>query len=171
MRFLLLLAFIFAGPAAAGDVEVELRGGGWAKICGAANANGRVCYTARDFFAPDTDKPTLAFAVYDTEGKSRQIMRFLLPVGLLMDRGFDVSVDGRALTHGRFKICFANGCYADAKLSVEFRQRLLQDEFMQLSVTNQAGKMVMFQLPLDGFATAFKGAGITREKTFQQPQQ
>jgi invasion protein IalB len=82
----------------------------WTKVCGKDQAaNAEICYTTRDFVS-DQGQPVLAVAVYDVKAQQPQrIVRFLMPLGLLLQPGIRFSVDNGQATAGRYAICFPNG--------------------------------------------------------------
>lgn len=105
-----------AAPAAPGtvvQVKPEPSQADWTKVCGKDQAaNTEICYTTRDFVS-DQGQPVLAVAVYDAKGpQAQKIVRFLVPLGLLIQPGVRFAVDQGQATPGRFAVCFPNGCFA-----------------------------------------------------------
>src|SRR3954451_4715864 len=85
----------------------------WTKICGKdPNTNVEICYTTRDFVS-DQGQPVLAVAVYDVKGDPNKIVRFLMPLGLLLQPGIRYAADSGASQAGKYAICFPNGCFAE----------------------------------------------------------
>ncbi len=87
-----------AGQPAApqGPMKVDLipTQDNWTKVCGHDQAaNKDICYTTRDFGAQKEQPPVLALAVYDVKGEDVKMVRFLMPVGLMLRPGFRFSVD------------------------------------------------------------------------------
>src|SRR3974390_353685 len=73
----------------------------WTKVCGKDQAaNKEVCYTTRDFGTQADQPPVLAIAVYDVKGDDTKIVRFLMPIGLMLRPGFRFSVDKNAPIEG-----------------------------------------------------------------------
>src|SRR6476469_4550910 len=87
----------------------------WVKVCGKDQGSGReICYTTRDFVS-DQGQPVLAVAVYDIKGaQAQKIVRFLMPLGLLLSPGIRFAVDQGAAISGKYAICFPNGCFAES---------------------------------------------------------
>ncbi|WP_046865219.1 invasion associated locus B family protein [Microvirga massiliensis] len=133
----------------------------WTKVCGKDQAaNAEICYTTRDFVS-DQGQPVLAVAVYDVKAQQPQrIVRFLMPLGLLLQPGIRFSVDNGQATAGRYAICFPNGCFAEANVPNDFVNSLKRGANINISVQNQAGREVTFAVPLVGFAKAFDGPPI-----------
>jgi invasion protein IalB len=132
----------------------------WTKVCGRDPGNQKeICYTTRDFVS-DQGQPVLAVAVYDVKGDNTRIVRFLLPIGLLLQPGIRFGVDQAQPIAGRFQICFPNGCFAEANINDAQLNSFKRGTTVNVSVQNQAARELTFQVPLAGFAKAFDGAPI-----------
>jgi invasion protein IalB len=154
-----------AGQPAApqGPLKVDLipTQADWTKVCGHDNAaNKDICYTTRDFGAQKDQAPVLALAVYDVKGEDVRIVRFLMPVGLMLRPGFRFSIDKGPVTEGAFEICFPNGCFAEAKVKKDVIDAARKGTGMTVVVKNQANAEVVFNLPLAGFGKAFDGPAV-----------
>ncbi len=132
----------------------------WTKVCGKDQAaNKEICYTTRDFVS-DQDQPVLAVAVYDVKGDANKIVRFLMPLGLLLQPGIRFGVDNAQPTGGRYAICFPNGCFAEAQIKDDFINQMKKGTNLNVSVQNQGGREATFQIPLADFSKGFDGAPI-----------
>lgn len=160
-----------AGPTVV-QVKPEPSQTDWTKVCGKDQAAGfEICYTTRDFVS-DQGQPVLAVAIYDAKGpQSQKIVRFLMPLGLLLQPGIRFAVDQGQATPGRYAICFPNGCFAEAGgLKDDFIAAMKKGTTLNVSVQNQAQREVTFAVPLAGFGKAFDGAPID-PKVLQEQQQ
>ncbi|MCX7315308.1 MAG: invasion associated locus B family protein, partial [Hyphomicrobiales bacterium] len=106
-----------AAPAAPAPTIVQLKPEpsqqDWLKVCGEDQvAKKKVCYTTRDFVS-DQDQPVVAVAVYDVQGEPQKVVRFLMPLGLLMQPGIRFAADQGQGIPGKYAICFPNGCFAE----------------------------------------------------------
>jgi invasion protein IalB len=133
----------------------------WTKVCGKdQGTNAEICYTTRDFVS-DQGQPVLAVALYDVKGQqSQKIVRFLMPLGLLLQPGIRFTVDQGQPTPGRYAVCFPNGCFAEAQVKDDFIAALKKGTNLNVSVQNQAGREVTFAVPAAGFGKAFDGPPI-----------
>jgi invasion protein IalB len=132
----------------------------WTKVCGKDQAaNKEICYTTRDFVS-DQGQPVLAVAIYDVKGDANKIVRFLMPLGLLLQPGIRFGVDNAQPTPGRYAICFPNGCFAEAQVKDDFINAMKKGTNLNVSVQNQAAREVSFSIPLSDFAKGFDGAPI-----------
>ncbi len=149
----------------------------WTKVCGRDPGNNReICYTTRDFVS-DQGQAVLAVAVYDVRGDANRIVRFLLPIGLLLQPGSRFAVDQAQPISARFQICFPNGCFAETTVNEAQFNQLRRGNTLNISVQNQAAREVTFQVPMAGFARAFDGPAIDpadlerRQRELQQQMQ
>lgn len=134
----------------------------WTKVCGKdPSNNAEICYTTRDFVS-EQGQPVLATAVYDVKGPQNQkIVRFLMPLGLLLKPGIRFAVDQASPVSGTYTMCFPNGCFAEAMgLKDDFINAMKKGTNINVSVQNQVGREVTFQVPLADFGKAFDGAPI-----------
>ncbi len=130
----------------------------WTKVCGKDQAaNKEICYTTRDFSAQADQPPVLALAVYDIKGDDTRIVRFLMPVGLMLRPGFRFTVDKGSEQEGGFEICFPNGCFAEAKVKGTVLAELKKGTAINVTVKNQVNNAITFAVPLEGFGKAFDG--------------
>ena len=134
----------------------------WTKVCGKdQGTNAEICYTTRDFVS-DQGQPVLAVALYDVKGgqQPQKVVRFLMPLGLLLQPGIRFTVDQGQATPGRYAVCFPNGCFAEAQVKDDFIAALKKGANLNVSVQNQGGREVTFAVPVAGFAKAFDGPAI-----------
>jgi invasion protein IalB len=132
-------------------------------VCGKDQANpAEVCVITRDFVS-DQGQPVLAVAVYDNkspQAQQQKIVRFLLPLGLLLQTGIRFAVDQGQPTEGRYAVCLPNGCFAEAAVSADFIAQMKKGEKLNVSVQNPAAKVVTFAVPAAGFGKAFDGPAV-----------
>ncbi len=143
----------------------------WTKVCGKDQAaNKEICYTTRDFVS-DQGQPVLAVAIYDVKGDANKIVRFLMPLGLLLQPGIRFGVDTAQPTGGRYAICFPNGCFAEAQVKDDFINAMKKGTNLNVSVQNQGGRELTFTIPLADFAKGFDGAAIDPKVLEEQQKQ
>ncbi|TNC08408.1 invasion associated locus B family protein [Methylobacterium terricola] len=144
------------------QVKAEPSQADWTKVCGKDQGSGNeVCYTTRDFVS-DQGQAVLAVAVYDMKGpQGTKVVRFLMPLGLLLQPGIRFTVDNGQPTPGRYAVCFPNGCFAEAPgLKDDVVAAMKKGTTLNVSVQNQMQREVTFAVPLAGFGKAFDGAPI-----------
>jgi invasion protein IalB len=144
------------------QVKAEPSQTDWTKVCGKDPANNtEICYTTRDFVS-DQGQPVLAAAVYDVKGQQNaKVVRFLMPLGLLLKPGIRFAVDQSTPLAGTYTVCFPNGCFAETVgLKDDVVNAMKKGTTINVSVQNQVGREVTFAVPLAGFGKAFDGAPI-----------
>lgn len=149
-----------SGPTVV-QVKAEPSQPDWTKVCGKdQNTNTEICYTTRDFVS-DQGQPVLALAVYDIKSQQPQkVVRFVMPLGLLLQPGLRFAVDQGQATAGRYVMCLPNGCFAEAQVKDDFIASLKKGANLNVSVQNQMGREITFAVPAAGFAKAFDGPPI-----------
>ena len=151
-------------PAAAASNIVTLKADSsqadWLKACGKDEVqNKKICYTTRDFVA-ENNQPLLAAAIYDVVGDPKKFVRFLLPLGFMIQPGIRFSIDNGQPVGGKFSMCLPNGCFAEAESNVTFIDQMKKGKTIKLQVINQVGQEVALIVPLDGFGKAFDGPEV-----------
>jgi invasion protein IalB len=149
-----------AGPTIV-QVKAEPSQPEWTKVCGTdQNTKTEICYTTRDFVS-DQGQPVLALAVYDVKGQQPQkVVRFVMPLGLLLQPGLRFAIDQGQPTAGRYVMCLPNGCFAEAQVKDDFIASLKKGANLNVSVQNQMGRELTFAVPAAGFGKAFDGPPI-----------
>jgi invasion protein IalB len=149
-----------SGPTVV-QVKAEPSQPEWTKVCGKdQNTGTEICYTTRDFVS-DQGQPVLALAVYDIKGQQPQkVVRFVMPLGLLLQPGLRFTVDQGQAVAGRYVMCLPNGCFAEAQVKDDFIASLKKGANLNVSVQNQVGREITFAVPAAGFGKAFDGAPI-----------
>jgi invasion protein IalB len=147
------------------NVKSEPSQADWTKVCGKDGGSGTdICYTTRDFVS-DQGQPVLAVAVYEMKNPQTKqevrVVRYLLPLGLLLQPGIRFTVDGQQPTTGKFAVCFPNGCFAEAGgLGPEVIAAMKKGTTLNVSVQNQTQREVTFAVPMVGFGKAFDGPAM-----------
>ena len=149
-----------AGPTVV-QVKAEPSQPEWTKVCGTdQNTKTEICYTTRDFVS-DQGQPVLALAVYDVKGQQPQkVVRFVMPLGLLLQPGLRFTVDQGQAVAGRYVMCLPNGCFAEAQVKDDFIASLKKGANLNVSVQNQMGREITFAVPAAGFGKSFDGPPI-----------
>ena len=153
-----------AGPTVV-QVKAEPSQPDWTKVCGKDPANNsEICYTTRDFVS-DQGQPVMAVAVYESKGAQpgqvQRVVRFLLPLGLMLQPGIRFAVDQGQPIPGRYALCFPNGCFAEAVgLKDEVVAQMKKGTSLNVSVQNPTAREVTFAVPLAGFGKAIDGPAI-----------
>lgn len=153
------------------QVKPEPSQADWLKVCGEDPGNKKkICYTTRDFVS-DQGQPVLAVAVYDVAGDQNRIVRFLMPLGLLLQPGIRFAIDAGQGQGGKYAVCFPNGCFAEGAVGQATIDQMRKGNTLKVSVQNQFTREVTFEVPLTGFGKAFDGAPIDPKVLEEQQRQ
>ena len=149
-----------SGPAPI-HLKLEPAQPDWTKVCGKGSASkGETCYTTRDFVSGD-GRRTLSVAVYDVKApQPRKVVRFLMPLGLLLQPGIRFQVGKEKPTSGRYGVCIPNGCFAEAQVKDEFVASLRKGAVLNVAARNQQQQVVTLTVPTAGFEEAYLGDPI-----------
>lgn len=100
----------------------------------------------------------------------RRSLLLSVPVGMLIQPGVQIQVDGQAPDKASFQICFPNACYAEKTIDDSFITKLKRGGKMQINTMNRQGKQVRFDMTLIGFTAAYDSEGVD-PASLQQKQQ
>jgi len=162
-----------AGQQPQGPIKLDLISlqAPWTKVCSKEpNGAKELCRTTRDFGQAADQPPTLLVAVDQMTGDDKRIIRFLLPVGLLLRPGFRLILDKVDPIDGKFSICFPTGCFAEAELNTAALNALKKSSLASVIVRNQGNNEVTFNVPMKDFAAAFDGPAVDPKVLEEQNQ-
>ena len=117
--------------------------------------------TRRVTSSPRDGEPLMAVAVYDIEGgdpdEPNQVVRMLMPLGLLLQPGIRFAADQNRPTNGSYAICFPNGCFAEANIDGDVVDQFKAGETLNVSVQNQVWPGRDLRRAAGGFHGGFRG--------------
>ena len=90
----------------------------------------------------------------------QRTVRFILPLGLMLQPGVRFSVDQGNSAEAKFVICLPNGCFSEGKTSEAFVSSMKKGTTLNVKFKNQVNSETTFQVPLAGFGKAFDGAPL-----------
>lgn len=156
------LVLSFAGgaaPALAQDQE-----NAWVKICNTdPQAKKEICLVTQEL-RTDRGQFLASMAIRETPGEARKTLITSIPVGMLIQPGVQLQIDGAKPDVARYSICFPNACYAELAIDAGFINRMKRGGKLQLTAINQQAKQVRFDLTLIGFTAAYDGEGMNPEQ-------
>lgn len=132
----------------------------WVRLCGAEQStNGILCLVTREL---RTDLGALLSTVIVAETLGEQPKRLVVsvPVGMLIQPGVRVQVDGAEDLEARYVISVSYSCYAELAIDAAFIDALKVGNTLRLTAVNQMGKPVELDLILAGFAAAYDGKAM-----------
>ncbi|MBJ3774732.1 invasion associated locus B family protein [Acuticoccus sp. 2012] len=140
----------------------------WVKICNTdPKANKQLCLITQEL-RTDSGQFLASVAIRETPGEARKSLLVSVPVGMLIQPGVQLQIDGSKAEQARYSICFPNACYAELAIDAGFVTRLKAGGKLQLTTVNQQAKPVRFDLTLIGFTSAYDGEGINPQELQQK---
>ena len=128
----------------------------WQKLCFKVPGKDVLCRTSTTG-TWDTGQMAIRIDVIERQGNPR--LQILLPVGLYLQSGVKLKVDGSA---GGvvipFNWCFSNLCVAGARASRDMVQAFQKSKTLSLEVEDTNLVTLTAAIPVDQFAAAYKGA-------------
>jgi len=147
---------LYAGPAAAQGEEENP----WVKICNSdPQANKEVCLTMQELRS-ESGQMLASVQIRESPGEARKLLLLSVPVGLLIQPGVQLQVDGAQPDTAQYTICFPNACYAELPIDDGYVNKLKAGGKLQLTAVNQQGREVRFDLTLIGFTAAYESEGM-----------
>ncbi|WP_336488230.1 invasion associated locus B family protein [Methylobacterium nigriterrae] len=137
----------------------------WTKVCNKdPNSGNDVCNITRDFVT-ESGQPVLAVAVFGlTNLSSKQethVVRLLMPLGMQVQTGVSLAVEGVPASAGKFSLCLAMGCFAEVGIfGPELIAALRKAPTLSVTSENQTRRETTFVVPLAGFGKVYDGAPI-----------
>ncbi|MDE3174497.1 MAG: invasion associated locus B family protein [Pseudomonadota bacterium] len=162
-----------AGAAAAAPQPIKLDliplQAPWTKVCQKDPTGAKeFCRTIRAFGQSADQPPTLAMAIDAMSGDEKKIVRMQLPEGLLLRPGFRLVMEKSEPVDGRFSICAAGSCFAEADINNAQFGVLKKAQIASIVVRNQVGAEVTFNIPMHDFAAAIDGPAVDPKKIEEQ---
>ncbi|MEO1102969.1 MAG: invasion associated locus B family protein [Pseudomonadota bacterium] len=136
----------------------------WVKICNTdPNAQKQICLITQEL-RTDAGQFLASVAIRETPGEARKTMIASIPVGMLIQPGVQLQIDGSEPNIARYSICFPNACYAELAIDAGYIDRLKAGGKLQMTTINQQGKQVRFDLTLIGFTATYDGEGMNPQQ-------
>ncbi|WP_108660437.1 invasion associated locus B family protein [Acuticoccus kandeliae] len=140
----------------------------WVKICNRdPQANKELCLITQEL-RTDSGQFLASVAIREIPGEARKTLLASVPVGMLIQPGVQLQIDGNGAQRAPFSICFPNACYAELAIDAAFISRLKAGGKLELMTMNQQAKPVRFDLTLVGFTSTYDGQGINPQQLQEQ---
>lgn len=132
----------------------------WVKICNMdPNVNKEVCLITQEL-RTDRGQFLASVAIREIEGESDRLLLASVPVGMLLQQGVQLQVDGAEPQRANYQICFPNACYAEMRIQGDYINKLKRGGNLKITALNQQAKPVPFDFTLIGFTAAYEGEGM-----------
>lgn len=156
MSLLALAPNAFAQQASSGaggaDVTTE-QFRDWEVIC-PSEASAGICTMSQMVSHPDSDQPLMRVIVAYPPQLEGPAMTFLLPLGVHLTSGLQLSVDGVEPAQFPYQACLQQGCRADLPVQPALLQALRSGSTATLSLIDPRGDRMDLDISLMGFTDA-----------------
>jgi len=126
----------------------------WEVICPDDGGQG-ACTMSQLITNPDSNDPLMRVIVgYPPELEGQPAMTFLLPLGVRLAPGLQLSVGGGEPVQFPYQVCLAQSCRADLPLNGELLQSLRSGSAATLSLIGPRGNRLDLDISLMGFTSA-----------------
>lgn len=141
----------------------QIKYGDWQKFCFKAPGTPQVCRTTISGTF-DTGQSAVRADLIERDG-GRARLQLFLPVGLYLQAGVKLSVDGGDPHRIPYVWCMTNSCIAADVVDAALIHELEEGQKLELEVVDSSVQSVSTTLPLDRFASIRQGAPA---RTFEQ---
>lgn len=161
------LAFLLVLPAAAlaqadGAANPANSESIWIKVCSTDQASKqKVCITRADLRG-ENGSFVSSVTIQQVGEEKRYGVGVLMPLGVLLQPGVKLAVDGAALATAQFTICLPQPpiCVSSVGAQGEFIDAFKKGGKLTMTAQNSQGKEVNLDVSLVGFSKVFDGEGI-----------
>ncbi|GED21373.1 invasion associated locus B family protein [Halomonas halmophila] len=125
----------------------------WQVICPQEASQGP-CTMNQIITNNDSDQPMMRVVLADPPQAERPIMTFLVPLGVRLAPGLQLSIDGSEPVQFPYQVCQRQGCRADIPLQSSLLQSLRGGTTATLSLMAPNGQRMDLDISLMGFTDA-----------------
>lgn len=144
---LLPVAFAQSGDANVTTEQVQ----DWQVEC---PTNGGRCAMSQLINNPENNQPIMRAVMMYPEQLDGPAITFLVPLGVILAPGLELSVDGNQAAAFPYQSCQQGGCRADLPAQPELLQRLRGGSVATLSFIDPNGQQLDLDISLSGFTAA-----------------
>ncbi len=157
-------------PAAAPAESVESAPNPWWKICNVDERSKReVCIIKQDVLT-DAGQFLASIQVHTSTGEARKRLIAAVAPGMQIQPGLQVKIDEKEGQLLKYGICLEDACIAELAVDDDFVEHMKSGKDLVLTAINQQGKQRPYLFPLEGFVSAYDGAGMDQQAAAQHQQ-
>lgn len=139
----------------------------WVKVCQTdPQSKKQVCLTNRALRS-ETGQTLMTAVVVQLVSDKKQILRMILPVGVLIPNGAGIFLDNAHFLSGRFLVCTPEGCLVQIELSDSELASLRKAHTMSVALRTP-NQQVALPLSIDGLAKALDNPPIDPQTVVQE---
>jgi invasion protein IalB len=142
----------------------EIKYSDWRKFCLERSGTAMVCRTSISGTF-ETGQSAVRIDLIEREGDKPARLQLFLPVGLYLQAGATIAIDGGAAWRIPYLWCLANTCVAAADAEPKLIEEMRVGKTLVLEVVDSSVLAVTTAVPVNGFAAARQGAPA---RTFEQ---
>lgn len=163
-------AIAVAGTSSVSAQQAQQPESAWVKVCNTdPSTKKEVCLITQEL-RTDKGQFLASVAIREISGEERKVLLSAVPLGMLIQPGLRIQIDGGKQQQARYSICFPNACYAEMVVDAAFVKQLKAGGMLKMATLNQQGKPVNFNMSLSGFTATYDGDGLDPQ-ALQQKQQ
>ncbi|HEU0084858.1 MAG TPA: invasion associated locus B family protein [Bradyrhizobium sp.] len=136
----------------------------WRKFCFERSGTAMVCRTSISGTF-ETGQSAVRIDLIEREGYKPARLQLFLPVGLYLQAGATIAIDGGAAWRIPYVWCLASTCVAAADAEPKLIEEMRAGKTLVLEVVDSSVLAVTTAVPVNGFAAARQGAPA---RTFEQ---
>lgn len=146
----------FAQQQASGAAQsVQALVSGWQTLCRSAQKDGKLNCTVFLEVVNAADKSRVVSVEVGRDGKGHTML-VSTPLGVDLKSGVEIQIDAKAQAKPVFSSCMPQGCIAGLPLSDALLSAMQSGSALAVRFTGQNGNSLKADIPLSGFAVAFK---------------
>jgi len=160
-----------AAPAAApaeGAAPVPMQS--WVKTCDTGKTTKQELCLIGEEIRADSGTFIASIALRQITGEKKTSLLATVPLGMSLKPGLKLQVDNANPISLVYGICDVHSCFGLGDIDESFVASMKSGKQLVLTTFSQAGKPVVFAMPLTGFGTVLAGKGLTPTE-FQKFQQ
>ncbi len=139
-----LMIPVSVGARQQGGGTVKSIHAAWSIICDTpANVNSEQCVMMQNVIAENRPEIGLSVVVLRTADNKAEILRLLVPLGVLLPNGLGLNVDQKDIGRAYFVRCLQDGCYAEV---------ILDKRLLETLKSGRSATFIIFQTPEEGIS-------------------
>jgi invasion protein IalB len=125
----------------------------WTVRCPKSGASGP-CEMMQLVKDPDSGKPVMRVVMGYSQQNNKPVMAFILPLGMRLPPGVQLSVNGAKAKRFPYQICMKQGCQAVYPLENSLLHKLKHGRSAKVTVMGPRGKTIDLKFSLMGFTAS-----------------